>query len=242
MQLHPNRKFRNWVAKYLKWLMFSRGSLSLCYGRGMQLVSESFEDGGFIPSEFALGKTSADGKIDMADNKSPHLAWSDLPEGTRSIAVLCIDRDAPTKPDDVNQEGRMVPSSLPRADFSHWVLVDVAPDATLEMGAFSDGVTAKGKDGPDAPLGARQGINDYTGWFAGDADMAGDYYGYDGPCPPWNDSIVHHYVFTLYALDVDRCPVEGRFGRQEVLDAIRGQVLAEAAITATYSLNPDVPA
>ena len=35
--------------------------------------------------------------------------------------------------------------------------------------------------------GARQGINDYTGWFAGDADMAGNYFGYDGPCPPWND-------------------------------------------------------
>ena len=33
--------------------------------------------------------------------------------------------------------------------------------------------------------------------------MSGDYFGYDGPCPPWNDSIVHHYVFTVYALDVD---------------------------------------
>jgi phosphatidylethanolamine-binding protein (PEBP) family uncharacterized protein len=40
------------------------------------------------------------------------------------------------------------------------------------------------------------------GWFAGDNDMRGDYYGYDGPCPPWNDEIVHRYVFTLFALDV----------------------------------------
>ena len=32
--------------------------------------------------------------------------------------------------------------------------------------------------------------------------MFGDYYGYDGPCPPWNDELVHRYVFTLYALDV----------------------------------------
>ena len=52
------------------------------------------------------------------------------------------------------------------------------------------------------PRGARQGINDYTGWFAGDKDMAGNYFGYDGPCPPWNDEIPHRYVFTLYALDV----------------------------------------
>ena len=34
--------------------------------------------------------------------------------------------------------------------------------------------------------------------------MFGDYYGYDGPCPPWNDELVHRYVFTLYALDVPR--------------------------------------
>ena len=52
----------------------------------------------------------------------------------------------------------------------------------------------RGKPGPDAPHGARHGINDYTGWFASDADMAGDYYGYDGPCPPWNDEIPHRYV------------------------------------------------
>jgi Raf kinase inhibitor-like YbhB/YbcL family protein len=203
----------------------------------MQIRSDSFKDGEFIPSEYALGKTSAEGKIDFADNKSPHLAWSDLPEGTKSLAILCIDRDAPTKPDDVNQEGRMVPSSLPRADFSHWVLVDVRPDTTLEEAAFSDGVTAKGKQGPDGPMGTRQGINDYTGWFAGDADMAGDYYGYDGPCPPFNDSIVHHYDFTAYALDVERVDVDGRFTAADLLAAIDGHVLAQANIRGKYKIN-----
>lgn len=203
----------------------------------MKLLSRSFEDGGFIPSEFAFGKTSADGKIDLAENKSPHLEWSELPEGTRSVAILCIDRDAPTKPDDVNQEGRMVPSSLPRADFSHWVLVDLKPGVTLEAEAFSDGVTAKGKDGPDAPLGARQGINDYTSWFAGDPDMAGEYYGYDGPCPPFNDSIVHHYDFTAYALDIDRVDVDGKFTAADVLSAIEGHVLGQATIRGKYKIN-----
>ena len=96
-----------------------------------------------------------------------------------------------------------MPASLPRVDFFHWVLVDLPPDARpIERGEFSDGVTARGKPGPHAPRGARQGINDYTGWFAGDKDMAGNYFGYDGPCPPWNDALPHHYVFTLYALDV----------------------------------------
>ena len=203
----------------------------------MQLRSDSFKDGDFIPSQYAFGKTSAEGQIDLSDNKSPHLAWSDLPEGTKSIAILCIDGDAPTKPDDVNQEGRMVPSDLPRAEFSHWVLVDLAPDASVAEGVFSDGITAKGKDGPDGPHGTRCGINDYTGWFASDPDMAGDYYGYDGPCPPFNDSIVHHYRFTAYALDVDRVAVDGKFTAGDVLAAIDGHVLGEASLVAKYKIN-----
>jgi Raf kinase inhibitor-like YbhB/YbcL family protein len=70
--------------------------------------------------------------------------------------------------------------------------------------------------------------------------MGGDYYGYDGPCPPWNDTIPHHYVFTLYALDVEKCPVTGSFKGPDVLAAIRGHVLAQASITGVYSLNPKV--
>jgi Raf kinase inhibitor-like YbhB/YbcL family protein len=203
----------------------------------MQLRSNSFNHGDFLPAKFAFGKTSAEGKIDLSDNKNPHLAWDDLPRGTKSIAILCIDRDVPTKPDDVNQEGRMVPSDLPRAEFSHWVLVDVPPDATIDAGAFSDGITAKGKDGPDGPAGTRQGINDYTGWFASDPEMAGDYYGYDGPCPPFNDSIVHHYDFTAYALDIERVDVNGKFTASDVKTAIEGHVLGQATLTAKYKIN-----
>lgn len=205
----------------------------------MKVHSDSFRHGDYLSPEFALGKRSADGKIDLSDNRNPHLAWSDLPKGTKSVAILCIDGDAPTKPDDVNQEGRMVPADLPRADFTHWVVVDLAPDAIIAEGAFSDGVTAKGKAGPAGPMGTRQGINDYTGWFAGDPDMSGDYYGYDGPCPPFNDSLVHHYRFTVYALDVDRAPVEGKVTSAEVLAAIEGHVLGQATIVAKYRINPN---
>jgi Raf kinase inhibitor-like YbhB/YbcL family protein len=108
----------------------------------------------------------------------------------------------------------------------------------IEAASFSNGVTPRGKSGPAAPFGTRQGINDYTGWFANDRDMSGDYYGYDGPCPPWNDSIVHHYVFTVYALDIGRVPLEGKFTGADVRKAINGHVLAQAGITGTYTLNP----
>lgn len=205
----------------------------------MKLSSNSIIDGQTIPGDYAFCAPDPDNHVTLAANRNPHLAWSDLPAGTRSLVLICHDPDVPSRADDVNQEGREVPPDLPRVDFSHLVLVDLKPDrGEIAEGELSSAVTARGKAGPEGPNGARQGINHYTDWFAGDADMAGDYYGYDGPCPPWNDSILHHYHFTLYALDLDRCPVEGRFGRTEVLAAIEGHVLDQASIVGTYSLNP----
>ena len=205
----------------------------------MKLMSESFQDQGAIPPRCAFGKHHPTTHVALSDNKSPHLAWSGLPAGTKSLALVCADADVPTRADDVNQEGRTVPADLPRAPFYHWVVVDIAPEqGGFAEGAFAEGVTPRGKAGPAGPLGTRLGVNSYVEWFAGDADMAGDYFGYDGPCPPWNDEIIHHYTFTLYALDVARGPVEGRFTGPDVLAAIRGHVLAEASILGTYHIYP----
>jgi Raf kinase inhibitor-like YbhB/YbcL family protein len=152
---------------------------------------------------------------------------------------------------DVNKEGRTVPDALPRVDFYHWTLVDIPLFMkSIAEGMFSDMVTPQGKPGPLVPFTIkngtehelRQGINDYTGWFASDPDMAGEYYGYDGPCPPWNDERVHTYVFTLYALDIPRLPLDGRFTGPEARLAIMGHILDEAQIFGVYSLNPQVAA
>jgi len=206
----------------------------------MKVWSDSFADGAAIPEKNAFGKHHPEQHVELTDNHNPHVAWSDLPEGTRSLALLCHDSDVPSKPDDVNQEGKTVPADLPRVDFYHWVLVDVAPDASpIAEGELSSQITPRGKDGPSGPRGTRQGVNNYTDWFAGDDDMKGTYFGYDGPCPPWNDSIVHHYHFTLYALDVERCPVEGEFSGPDVVKAIEGHVLGDASFTGTYTINPD---
>jgi phosphatidylethanolamine-binding protein (PEBP) family uncharacterized protein len=51
---------------------------------------------------------------------------------------------------------------------------------------------------------------------------------------------VHTYVFTLYALDIPRLPLDGRFTGKEVRLAIMGHILDEAKIYGVYSLNPDV--
>jgi phosphatidylethanolamine-binding protein (PEBP) family uncharacterized protein len=205
----------------------------------MRLRSDSFPHGGYIPPHYALGRYNGESHVELADNLNPHLTWSDLPAGTRSLALLCVDRDAPSRRDDANQEGRLVPAELPRVDFYHWVLVDlpVAPAAIAE-GEFSRGVTARGKSGPASARGTRSGLNDYTGWFKGDPEMEGPYFGYDGPCPPWNDSLVHHYDFRLLALDLPRVPVEGTFTGAQVLQAVAGHVLGEATLGGAYAIYP----
>jgi Raf kinase inhibitor-like YbhB/YbcL family protein len=205
----------------------------------MRLWSESFSDGEPIPTRYAFGRIDDRNHVGLAANLNPQLRWDDVPPATRSFVILVHDYDVPTRGDDVNQEGRQVPADLPRTDFFHWVLVDLpASLREIEEGEFSNGVKSRGKGGPHAARGARQGLNDYTGWFSGDHDMSGQYFGYDGPCPPWNDSIIHHYVFTLYALDVARLPLEGTFTGAEVRRAIDKHVLAQAAFTGTYTLNP----
>jgi Raf kinase inhibitor-like YbhB/YbcL family protein len=207
----------------------------------MRLTSSSFNEGEAIPGDFAFAVIDPANHVALSKNRNPQLAWSDVPEGTKSFALICHDPDVPSKGDDVNKEGREVPASLPRVNFYHWLLWGIPASAReIAAGAQSDGVTARGKSGPDAPGGMRHGINSYTGWFAGDPDMKGDYYGYDGPCPPWNDAIVHHYIFTVYALDVNRLEVKGELVAENVEAALKGHVLAEAKLMGTYTLNPNL--
>ena len=205
----------------------------------MMLWSDSWINGEPVPERFAAGRAQPGGGVGFSDNVSPHLAWSDLPAGTKSLALVCHDFDVPSRADDVNRNDREVPADLPRTDFFHWVLIDLpATLLSLAEGEFSRGFTPRGKPGPATLHGARQGLNDYTGWFAADAQMAGNYFGYDGPFPPFNDSLVHHYVFTLYALRLPRLPVAGAFTGAQVRQAVTGVVLGEATHSGTYTLNP----
>lgn len=205
----------------------------------MKIWSHSFRDGAAIPGDNAFAVPDAASHVRFAGNRNPHLAWDDIPPGTASLVLLVIDGDAPTVGTDVNKEGRTLPAELPRGDFYHWALIDIPADlTTLAEGAYSNGVTPHGKPGPaiaGSPM--RQGLNDYTGWFAEDPAMSGDYFGYDGPCPPWNDLRVHHYIYRLYALDIEHLPVAGRFTAQDVLAAMHGHIVDEAQLIGTYTLQ-----
>ena len=200
----------------------------------MKIRSDSFANGQPIPPEFALG--ARDGADGFGGNRNPHLAWSDVPDGTRAFALLCIDCDAPTDPALVANADVDIPVHHPRGDFVHWAVADIPADVReIAAGSCSDGVTRGGKGiGRDA--GGSRGLNDYTAWFAGDAGMGGDWYGYDGPYPPPHDARVHRYFFRLFALDAP-LDLPAGFTAGDVLRAMHGHVLAEAAIHGTYSLH-----
>lgn len=206
----------------------------------MHIRSNSFQRHQPLPVEFAAGQPTADG-FGFAPNRNPHLAWDDVPAGTKSFALLCVDPDVPTVPEMVGKAGVSIPVEQPRCDFIHWVMVDIPAEVReIAAGACSDGIVPHGKSAPAGPAGSRQGLNDYTGWFADDPAMAGDWYGYDGAFPPPNDLRLHRYFFRVFALDIERLPVPDRFTGAEAMAAMHGHILAEAATYATYTLNPDV--
>lgn len=73
--------------------------------------SNSFKDGDYLAQEHIL---SADyGFGCEGGNKSPHLAWSGAPAGTKSFAVTCFDPDAPTG-----------------SGFWHWLVINIPANVT----------------------------------------------------------------------------------------------------------------
>ena len=86
----------------------------------MRVFSQDFNDGDKMPERHVFNGMGYTG-----DNLSPHLAWEDAPEGTKSFVVTCYDPDAPTG-----------------SGWWHWVVANLPADVTeLPQGAGS-GVAA----------------------------------------------------------------------------------------------------
>jgi len=117
---------------------------------GLTLSSPDVQTGAPIARAFVWNKDGCNG-----ENRTPRLTWDAPPAGTRSIALMVVDPDAP-------KQGGWV----------HW---------RVGMPARARAV------GPALPPHAVEGKNDFgtVGW--------------GGPCPPPGQ--LHHYVFTLFALD-----------------------------------------
>jgi Raf kinase inhibitor-like YbhB/YbcL family protein len=145
----------------------------------IHVSSTAFAEGQTIPK-----KSTADGT-----NVSPPLAWDAPPAGTKSLALVCEDPDAP------------------RGTWTHWVLFNLPADAR------------KLDEGAKPPAGAVQGTNDFGK------------VGYGGPSPPPGKP--HRYFFKLFALD-NQVDLPAGAKRQQLLDAVKGHVLAEGQLMGTY--------
>lgn len=99
----------------------------------------------------------------------------------------------------------------PMGTWVHWVLYDMPPD----LDGLPEGVPGDA----ELPSGARQGTNDF-----------GEL-GYGGPMPPPGKP--HHYVFTLYALDV-KLGLPAGASKSDLESAMRGHIRAKARLTGTY--------
>lgn len=164
--------------------------------------------GGVILGVYAYCVQARPGHQAPGPNRSPAISWSPGPAGTASYAIIAVDPDVPTDFTNARKEGVFIPADMPRRDFYHWVLVDIAPTVTgLPEGADSTSFIAQGKPAGPTKYGVR-GINGYGSTHGG----------YDGPCPPWNDMRVHHYHFgsmrstwrTLVCRATSRVPMRSR--------------------------------
>lgn len=222
--------------------MTASAAPALAKAQKLTVTIEGVANGKAIPADYAFCVPAQQGHVTLGPNKSPKISWTAGPPKTQSYAIIAVDTDVPSVATDVNKEDKTISSKLKRVKFYHWVLVDIPASVTsLDAGADSDGVTAGGKPPGPAKVGVR-GLNNYTDWFATDDKMKGNYGGYDGPCPPWNDTRRHHYHFMVYALDEPSLGLTGNFRAPDVLKAMRRHMLAKGQATGVYALNPTVAA
>jgi Raf kinase inhibitor-like YbhB/YbcL family protein len=178
-------------------------------------------------------------KMDPTDyDISPSVSWTQGPPATRSYALIMTDLDVPKDLSLINKPGVTLSADTPRVPFIHWVLIDIPPSITsLNKGAEGNGFNPKGKPVGPTPHGLR-GANVYSHFYPAGSALAGTRGGYDGPCPPNNDSLPHRYVTRVYALDVRALGLHDVFFGEDALAAMQGHVLAEGESEAKYSANP----
>ena len=95
----------------------------------LNLSSSAFAPDGAIPSVYTC----------EGNDVSPPLAWSGVPAGTKSLALIVDDPDAPDP-------------AQPRMTWVHWVLYDIPPTAN----GLSEAVATAA-----LPPGTREGLNDW---------------------------------------------------------------------------------
>lgn len=131
--------------------------------------------------------------------------------GDMPAKYTCDGSDAipPLKIDDVPEEAGslaliMEDPDAPSGTFDHWLVFDMDP-AVREIGEGAHPAGVKGRNS------------------SGET-------GYKGPCPPKG---VHHYIFTLYALDSKLALSEGAT-KKDIMTAMDKKILDRAKLVGLY--------
>lgn len=160
----------------------------------MKLTSSAFQEGTKIDARHTT----------EGDDISPPLAWTDVPQGTHSLALICDDPDAPS------------PQRPATEPWVHWVIFNIPADVS----GLPQGISREPESG-QVP-GARQGVNSWPN----------DNVGYRGPAPP-PGSGQHRYFFKLYALDTV-LELDAGATRQQMVEAMAGHILGEGQLMGVY--------
>jgi len=162
----------------------------------MKLISNAFSEGAAIPEKY----TGA------GQDVSPPLAWSNVPKGTKSFALIGDDPDAPTRA-----------KPRPEGPWVHWVIYNL-PASVTEL---PEAVPREAE--PAQVAGARQGKNDFPS----------DNIGYRGPMPP-QGSGPHRYFFKIYALDQPLDMAAKDANKKSLLAAMKGHIVGEGQLMGTF--------
>jgi Raf kinase inhibitor-like YbhB/YbcL family protein len=139
---------------------------------------------------------------------SPPLSWSDIPPGTKSFALALVDPDVPLEEEWFPFKDMLKVGTWPGDLFVHWMVYDIP-------------ASAKGLSEGSLPAGAKELINNM-----GQA-------GYLGMGPPAGHK-AHKYIFTLYALSVDKLGLSPEASYVDFTNAMKGKILAAASLTGYF--------
>ncbi len=169
-------------------------AIAFAQNASFKLFSPDVSEGATIKAEQVFNSFGCTGQ-----NISPALQWTGVPAGTKSLALIVHDPDAPTGV----------------GGFTHWIVYNIpATAAKIDKGAGT-------ADGKLLPAGAAQAPTSFgaPGW--------------GGPCPPAGDK-PHRYVFTLYALGVEKLDLPANVTQALAGFNINGNALAKTSFTALY--------
>ena len=202
--------------------------LKQAFDHGIEITSTAFSRIRRMAIDFTCTdqrNLTQKGEWEFGLNRSPQLAWTGVPDGTVTIALVMDD------PDVIDADAEILNALV------HWVIWNLPPDTT-ELAEDVATTTQVASIGPNV----KQGTNDYG------------VVGYTGPCPSlfttsisqsggtYDSSahyytgipvLAHAYAFKVYALDTELDLAEGAT-KDELLQAMDGHILAGGEVKGEY--------